>query len=168
MTERDPEEALARFFAAEQAEDGDRADMALLDAFEAVPRRVPSVAWSERLMRSAVVQPVATAAATESERTVAAGVVAAALGMTLMPVGVLVALFVFDAARIVSWIARGCVWLTDWLNAGVSVWTLLARSGGALGHAANSPIGSAALTITLLVASLALIVLNRYLPTERS
>ena len=168
MTERDPEEALARFFAAELAENADRADMALHDAFEAVPRRMPGVALSERLMRSAVVQPVATAAATVSERTVAAGVVAAALGMTLMPVGVLVALFVFDAARIVSWIARGCVWLTDWLNAGVSIWTLLARSGGALGHAANSPIGSAALTITLLVASLALLMLNRYLPTERS
>jgi hypothetical protein len=103
-----------------------------------------------------------------SERLVVVGVVAGALAMTLMPVGVVVGLFVFDAARIVSWIARACVFLTDWLNAGVSIWTLLARSGGALGHAANSPIGSAALTITLLVASMALLVLNRYLPTERS
>jgi hypothetical protein len=167
VTERDPEGALARFFAAEQAENADRADMALRDAFEAVPRRAPNAALSDRLMRTALVRPVATAS-TVSERTVAAGVVAAALGMTLMPVGVVVALFVFDAARIVSWIARSCVWLTDWLNAGVSIWTLLARSGGALGHAANSPIGSAALTITLLVASMALLVLNRYLPTERS
>ena len=167
MTERDPEEALARFFAAEQAENSDRADVALRDAFEAVPRRVPSVALSERLMRSAVVRPLRPAPAV-SERTVAAGVVAAALGMTLMPVGVVVALFVFDAARIVSSIARGCVWLTGWLNAGVSIWTLLARSGGALGYAANSPIGSAALTITLLVASMALLMLNRYLPSERS
>jgi hypothetical protein len=167
VTERDPEDALARFFAAEHAENGDRADAALSEAFDAVPRRVPSGGLSERLLRSALVQPVSPAT-TVSERMVAAGVVAAALGMTLMPVGVVVVLFVFDAARIVSWIARGCVWLTDWLNAGVSIWTLLARSGGALGHAANSPIGSAALTITLLVASMALLMLNRYLPTERS
>jgi hypothetical protein len=167
VTDRDPEEALARFFAAEQAENADRADTALRDAFEGVPRRPPSAALSDRLMRAALVRPVAPAR-TVSERAVAAGVVAAALGMTLMPIGIVVALFVFDAARIVSWIARGCVLLTDWLNAGVSIWTLLARSGGALGHAANSPIGSAALTITLVVASTALLVLNRYLPTERS
>jgi hypothetical protein len=168
VTERDTEEALARFFAAEQAENGDRADMSLRDAFEAVPRRHPSPGLTERLMRSAMVRPAPPATPKVSERTVAAGVVAAALGMTLMPVAVVGALFVFDAARIVSWIARACVWLTDWLNAGLSIWELLARSGGALGHAANSPIGSAALTITLLIASMALLVLNRYLPTERS
>jgi hypothetical protein len=168
VTERNPEEALARFFAAEHAENADRADAALHDAFEGVARRVPSAALTERLMRSAVVRPVAPAVPAVSERTIAAGVVAAALGMTLMPVGVVVALFVFDAARVVSWIARACVLLTDWLNAGVSIWTLLARSGGALGHAANSPVGSAALTITLLVASMALLALNRYLPAERS
>jgi len=167
VTDPDSEDALARFFAAERAEDGDRADLALRDAFEAVPRRVPSVALSERLMRTALVPQLPPKRAV-SERTVVAGVIAAALGMTLMPVGVVVALFVLDAARIVSWIARACVWLTDWLNAGVSIWTLLARSGGAIGHAANSPIGSVALTVTLVVASMALLALNRYLPTERS
>jgi hypothetical protein len=167
VTERDSEEALTRFFAALQADNGDRADLALRGVFEALPRRVPSAALSERLMRTAEVRPVASSS-TVSERMVAAGVVAAALGMTLMPVGVVLALFAFGAPRIVSWIARGCVWLTDWLNAGVSIWTLLARSGGALGQVANSPIGSVALTITLLVASMALLALNRYLPAERS
>ena len=167
MTERESEEALTRFFAAEQVEDGDRADAALRDAFAALPRRMPTVAVSERLMRTAEVRPPAPSS-TVSERMVAAGVVAAALGMTLMPVGVVLALFVFGAPRIVSWIARGCVLLTDWLNAGVSIWTLLARSGGAIGQVANSPIGSVALTVTLLVASMALLALNRYLPAERS
>ena len=41
VTERESEEALTRFFAAEQAEDGDRADVALRDAFAALPRRMP-------------------------------------------------------------------------------------------------------------------------------
>ena len=52
VTERDPEEALARFFAAEQAENGDRADLALSDAFRggASPRTSPAL--SERLMRT--------------------------------------------------------------------------------------------------------------------
>ena len=119
-------------------------------------------------MQTAVVRRVRRQRQRSSERLVAAGVVGGALGMTLLPVGVVVALLVFDAARIVSGLARGCVWLTDWLNAGVSIWTLLARSGGALGHAADSPIGSLALTVTLLVASLALLALNRYLTVERS
>ena len=167
MIDRDPEDALTRFYAAEEADDADRAEVALREAFRAAPRRIPSPALTERLMRMAA-HAAAAPARGVSERLVVVGVVAGALAMTLMPVGVVVGLFVFDAARIVSWIARACVFLTDWLNAGVSIWTLLARSGGALGHAANSPIGSAALTITLLVASMALLVLNRYLPTERS
>src|SRR3954447_6188439 len=103
VADQDSEEALARFFAAEHAGEGDRADLALRDAFEGVPRRVPSVVLSERLMRTALVPPLA-ARRVVSERTVAAGVIAAALGMTLMPVVVVVALFVLDAARIVSWI----------------------------------------------------------------
>jgi hypothetical protein len=165
VIDRDPEDALARFFAS-QEDAPDRADAALREVLEVAPRRAPTAALSDRLMQMAALQ--ASAAARGSERLVAAGVVAAAFGMTVLPVAVVVALVVFDAARLVSWIARGCVWITDWLNAGVSVWTLLARSGGALGYAANSPMGSAALTITLLVASMALLVLNRYLPTERS
>jgi hypothetical protein len=167
VIERDPEDALTRFYAAEEAGDADRADLTLREAFRAAPRRGPSPALNERLMRMAT-HAAARPARGMPDRLVVAGVVAGALAMTLMPVGVVVGLFVFDATRIVSWIARACVFLTDWLNAGVSIWTLLARSGGALGHAANSPIGSAALTITLLVASMALLVLNRYLPTERS
>jgi hypothetical protein len=166
VIDRDPEDALTRFYAAEEADEADRADAALREALRGAPRRGPTPALSARLMRLAA--HAAAPARGVSERLVVAGVVAAALAMTLMPVGVVVGLFVLDAARIVSWIARACVLLTDWLNAGVSIWTLLARSGGALGHAANSPIGSAALTITLLVASMALLVLNRYLPTERS
>ena len=43
MTERESEEALTRFFAAEQAENADRADAALRDAFAALPRRMPTV-----------------------------------------------------------------------------------------------------------------------------
>jgi len=153
--------------AAEGAGDEDRADRTLGAAMRGVPRQAPSAALSARLMQAAGV-PRAASVPVTSERLVAAGVVGGALAMTLLPVSVLVLLALADAGRIVSGLARACVWLTEWLNAGVSIWTLLARTGQALGHAAGSPTGSLSLTVALLVASSALLFLNRYLTVERS
>ena len=48
MTDRDSDHTLTRFFAAEQAGNPDRADAALREAFEVLPRRMPSAALSER------------------------------------------------------------------------------------------------------------------------
>jgi hypothetical protein len=45
---------------------------------------------------------------------------------------------------------------------------VMAQTGSALGHAAGSPAGSAGVTASLVVASMALLLLNRYLPPERS
>src|SRR5574341_598310 len=165
--ERRPPDPWADWMAAEGAGDDDRADHALDAAMRGLPRRAPSAALSARLMQSAMV-PRLPASPVASERLVAAGVVGGALAMTLLPVSVLLLLVLTDAGRVVSGLARACVWLTEWLNAGVSIWTLLARTGQALGHAAGSPTGSMALTFALLVASSALLVLNRYLPVERS
>jgi hypothetical protein len=50
----------------------------------------------------------------------------------------------------------------------VSLWTVLGRTGQALGQATGSPTVSLVLTVALLAASSALLVLNRYLPVERS
>jgi hypothetical protein len=165
--QRDPDDACAAWLAAEQAGDVDRADAALRGALEALPRRSPTPALTDRLMRMAAVQH-ARRGQQASDQWVAAGLVGIALALTLLPVGFIGVLAFGGAGRIVSWMARTCVWLAEWLDAGVSVWTLLARTGGAVGQAAGSPMGSAALTLTLLVASTALLVLNRYLPAERS
>ena len=156
----------ADWMAAERARDADRADRALAGAMRGLPRREPSAALSARLMKSAVV--ARQAAPVASERLVAAGVVVGALAMTLLPVAVIAILLIADAGRIVSRVARACVWVTEWLNAGVSIWTVLARTGQALGQAAGSPSGSILLTIALIAASSALLVLNRYVPVERS
>lgn len=164
---RTSEDPWTRWLDAEREGDVEAADAALRTVMKAVPRRQPSPALSARLAATATArsQPVAPRA---SERLVALGLVAAALAMTLLPVVLVGALFLTDAARVVSWLARSCIWLIDWVQAGVSVWTVMARTGSALGHAAGSPVGSAGLTVALLAASTALLLLNRYLPAERS
>jgi hypothetical protein len=162
-----PPDPWAEWLAAERARDAERADRAFGDLMRGVPRRQPSAALSERLMRAAVV-PRAPQRAATSERLLVASVVGGALAMTLLPVTVIALLVVGDAGRIVSGVARVCVWMTEWLSAGVSIWTLLGRTGQALGHATQSPTISLVLTAALLAASSALLVLNRYLPVERS
>jgi hypothetical protein len=164
---RTPEDAWARWLEAEREGDADAADAALLTVMKAVPHREPPVALSARLAQAAGLR-TEPAAAPRSEGLVALGLAAAALVMTLLPVGLIGVLFLTDAARVVSWLARMSIRVIEWLEAGASVWTVLARTGSALGSAASSPAGSAGLTVTLLVASMALLLLNRYLPPERS
>lgn len=159
-----PEDAWRQWVAAEDAGRADQVDDALRDLFTAVPRLEPTPELSRRLMLLAA-RPVPE---TASEKFVVMGLLVAALGMTLLPVAVLLGLFVYDAGGVVAGIARTCVWLTEWMTTGVSTWGVVSRVGHGLGYAANSPTGSAALTITLLIASSALLVLNRYLPAERS
>jgi hypothetical protein len=164
---RMPQDPWADWWAAERDGASERADTALREAFGAVPRRALTAALHEQL-----VQASATLRATPrtrwSERWVAAGLVLAALGLTVAPLSVVAAFFLIGPGRVVSGLARGCVWLMEWLNAGASIWGLLARTGSALGYAAVTPTGSSMLTVALLVASMALIVLNRYLTVERS
>jgi hypothetical protein len=152
--------------AAEAAGDNEAADEALRAAMRGVVRHAPGPALSSRLMKAAGV-PAAGRRRT-SERLVALGVVGGAAVMTLLPVAVIAIFFVADAGRVVTWLAHVCVWLTDWLNTGVSVWTVVGRTGSVLGRVASGQVGSVLLTVTLLIASSALLALNRFLPEERS
>ncbi len=151
--------------AAEAAGDHDAADEALRIAMRGVVRHAPSPALSSRLMKAARVPAPRRRA---SERFVALGVVGGAAVMTLLPVTVVVAFFIADAGRVVSWLAHVCVLLTEWLNAGVSIWTVVGRTGSVLGRIVSGQVGGVLLTVTLLIASSALLALNRFLPEERS
>jgi hypothetical protein len=162
-----PPDPWTEWLSAERARDAERADRAFGAGMRGVPRRDPSAALSARLMQAAVAGRRAEAPAS-SERLVVAGVVGGALVMTLLPVTVIALLIMTDAGRVVSGVARVCVWVTEWVNAGVSIWTVLGRTGQALGQATGSPTISLVLTAALLAASSALLVLNRYLPVERS
>jgi hypothetical protein len=163
---RNPRDAWIEWLEAEKAGAADRADMALREAFAVLPRRAPTAALHGRLIGITAIS--RGPARGRSEAWVAAGLVLAALGLTAAPLGIIAGFFLISPGRVVSGVAQACVWLTEWLNAGASIWALLGRTGSALGHAAVTPTGSSLLTVALLVASMALLALNRYLPVERS
>ena len=98
---------------------------------------------------------------------VTAGVIAAAAALTLGPVLIVAALFVFDTSAAVEAVARGFVWLVGWLTAGVSIWEVLGRMGRLVGRAMASPTGTMVLIGGILTACLALAGLTRVMPVER-
>ena len=145
--------------------DADRRWQAL---WQDVPRRAPSAVFSARLMaatRREWPQPVASGL--RAEYAVTAGVVAAAAALTLAPVALVAGLFFFDAGVIIGGIARACVWVVNWLSAGVSVWEVLGRVGRVAAAAMTSPTGTVVLIGGILTAWLALAGLTRVLPAER-
>lgn len=162
-----PPDPWAEWLEAERAGDAEQADRAFGEAMRGVPRRAPSAQLTARLMQAAAVPRPAIAPA-RSERLLVAGVLGGALAMTLVPVTAIALLVAADAGRVVSGVAKVCVWVSEWLSAGMSIWAVLGRTGQALGQATHSPTISLVLTAALLAASSALLVLNRYLPVERS
>jgi len=162
-----PQDAWAEWLEAERTGALDRADSALREAFATVPRRGPGAGFADRVIRARRV-PAMAGVGRPSELWVTAGLLLGALGLTAAPLAVIAGLFVVDPGRVVATLARACVGMAEWLNAGASIWGLLIRAGTAAGQAAVSPTGSMLLTAALLAASMALVVLNRYLPVERS
>jgi uncharacterized membrane protein HdeD (DUF308 family) len=162
-----PQDPWADWWTAEGTGADERADTALREAFTAVPRRPVTAALHERLIEitgRSRVQP----SRPWSERWVAAGLVLGALALTVAPLTVLAGFVLVGPARLLTSVVRVCVWLSEWMNAGASIWALLARTGGAVEYAVVTPAGSSFLTVSLIVASMALVVLNRYLSVERS
>jgi hypothetical protein len=162
-----PPNPWADWLLAERADALDRADAALREAFAAVPRRPPSVALHDRLLQLSAASGMG-ARRRHSERWVAAGVILAAFAFTVTPLAIIVGLFLINPGRVAAGVAQACVWLSEWVNAGASVWTLATQTGNALGMAAASPSGSMMLTVSLIIASTALVALNRYMTLERS
>jgi hypothetical protein len=135
----------------------------------AVPRRAASPGFGARLL--AATRPAwpglaggRTVFGVRSELVVSAGVVAGAALLTLAPVALVVAAFVFDTGAAVRGLARTCVLLVEWFSAGMSVWDVLGRIGRVAGAAVASPAGTVMLLGGVLTASLALAGLSRVLP----
>jgi hypothetical protein len=137
--------------------DVDADDRRLRALLAAVPRRMPSAAFQARLLMATQNAWPARARAREwgvsSELVVSVAVVTAAL-------------FV-DAGVVLRVLTRGCVLLAEWMNAGASMWDLLARSSLVLGSAVASPGGTIVLLGGVLTASLALAGLSRVLPRQQ-
>ena len=151
---------------------GDREDEALSALMRALPRRVASPGFSSRLMAATrrAWPPGADGRfwnTARSELAISAGVVGGAAVLTLIPVALIAAAFIFDASIVVNGTARACVLLVQWLSAGLSMWDVLARAARITGAAVASPIGTFILLGGVLTASLALAGLSRVLPGER-
>jgi hypothetical protein len=146
----------------------DEGDRRLRSLMAAVPRRMPSAAFQARLI--AATRSAWPAQAREwavgSELVVSGGVVLGAALLALVPVAVVVAAFFVDAGVVIRGLTHGCVLLIEWMNAGVSLWEVLARSSLVLGSAVASPSGTLILLGGVLTASLALAGLSRVLPRQ--
>jgi hypothetical protein len=150
----------------------DPAERAWQSLLGQVPRREPPAGFSARLMdatRGSWPELVDTGrpAGVRTEVAVTAGVVAGAAALTLAPVVMIGALFVFDAGVVVEAVARTCVLLVNWLSAGVSLWDVLARAGRVAATAMASPAGTLMLLVGTLTAWIALAGLSRVIPAER-
>lgn len=134
-----------------------------------VPRRQASRGFSRRLLRATRADwPVeAPAEGLRAQFAVTLGVVVGAAALTLAPVLVVAALFVFDAGVVVEATARGFVWLVGWLTAGVSLWEVAGRVGRIAATAMASPAGTMVLIGGILMAGFALAGLTRVLPIEQ-
>jgi hypothetical protein len=147
-------------------------EQALAALITALPRRMASPGFSSRLM-TATRQAWPSGAdgrfwnTARSELAISAGVVGGAAVLTLIPVAVIAAAFIFDASVVVNGTARVCVLLVQWFSAGLSMWDVLARAARITGAAVASPVGTFILLGGVLTASLALAGLSRVLPGER-
>jgi hypothetical protein len=150
----------------------DHEDRALDALMAALPRRTASTDFSARLLaatRTAWPAGIETRFwnTARSELAVSAGVLVGAALLTLVPVVVVAAAFVFDANIVVGSVARACVLLVEWLSAGLSVWDVLARTARIVGAALASPVGTFMLLGGVLTASLALAGLSRVMPGKQ-
>jgi hypothetical protein len=151
---------------------GDRDEQALGRLMSVLPRRMASPEFSSRLM-TATRQAWPAGAdgrfwnTARSELAISAGVVGGAALLTLIPVVLVAAAFIFDVSIVVNGTARACVLLVQWLSAGLSLWDVLARAARITAAAIASPIGTFILLGGVLTASLALAGLSRVLPGER-
>ena len=151
---------------------GDRDEQALGMLMSALPRRMASPGFSSRLMTATrQAWPAGSDGrfwnTARSELAISAGVVGGAALLTLIPVALVAAAFIFDASIVVNGTARACVLLVQWLSAGLSLWDVLARAARITAAAIASPIGTFILLGGVLTASLALAGLSRVLPGER-
>lgn len=152
--------------------DADRDERALGAMISALPKRAPSAAFSARLLAATrQAWPVGVEGrfwgSARSELAISAGVVGGAALLTLIPVALIAAAFIFDASIVVNGTARACVLLVQWLSAGLSTWDVMARAARITAAAVASPAGTFILLGGVLTASLALAGLSRVLPGER-
>lgn len=174
----DPHTRMHAWLAAEASDDTDQAEAALHALIVTLPRQTPRAGFSERVMWAVRPAPVARRRQVTvwAHAGIGAALALAGLVMALWPAlrpalrpalgalptgGPLLSTLIGAGARAVT-LAAG------WMDAGVELWDILARTGNAIGVAATTPAISTALLASALIGALALYSLHHLLVPERS
>jgi hypothetical protein len=161
-----PHTDLERWLAAEAAGDDLAAEEAFRTLFEAMPRLAPLPGFAERVVM-ALHEPETGRASWLWKAALAAAVALAGLAAGFLPLLRWIPVQVPGASDVVATAARGLAWLGRWLGAGLDIWESLARIGGAIGAAAQTPEIASAMIGSALISSLALYTLHHLLVYER-
>lgn len=174
----DPHTDLHGWLAAEASDDARQAEAALHALLATLPRQTPRAGFSERVMWAVRPAPVPhrRRSAVWAHAGIAAAVGLASLAITLWPVlgpalrpalgalplgGSLLSTLIGAGARAVTLVA-------GWMDAGVELWDVMARTGNAIGVAATTPAIGMALLASAVIGAIALYSLHHLLVPERS
>jgi F0F1-type ATP synthase membrane subunit c/vacuolar-type H+-ATPase subunit K len=164
---RNPHTELERWLAAEAAGDDFAAEEAFGAMFAAMPRLAPPPGFAERVIMAVDREPDTGRATWLWKAALAAAVSLAGLATGLLPLLRWIPIRLPDVGDVVAAAARGLAWLDQWLRTAFDIWGTLARVGGAIGAAAQTPEIATAMMGSALVSALALYSLHHLLVYER-
>lgn len=164
---RKPHTDLDRWLAAEAAGDDFAAEEAFGTLFEALPRLAPHPGFAERVVMAFDREPESGRAAWMWKAALTAAVTLAGIAAGLLPLLRWIPIQAPSAGDVLTAAARGLAWLGTWLSAGLDIWETLARVGGAIGTAAQTPEIATAMMGSALISSAALYTLHHLLVYER-
>jgi hypothetical protein len=159
---------LERWLAAEAAGDDFAAEEAFGAAFAAMPRLVPPPGFTERVVMAFDREPDTGRATWLWKAALAAAVALAGVATGFLPLLRWIPIPLPDVGDVLAAAARGLAWLDQWLRTAFDVWGTLARIGGAIGTAAQTPEIATAMMGSALISALALYSLHHLLVYERS
>ena len=158
---------LERWLAAEAAGDDLAAEQAFGAAFAAMPRLTPPPGFTERVVMAFDREPDTGRASWLWKAALAIAVALAGLATGLLPLLRWIPIRLPDVGDVLAAAARGLAWLGQWLGTALDVWGSLARIGGAIGTAAQTPEIATAMLGSALISALALYSLHHLLVYER-
>jgi hypothetical protein len=164
---RNPHTDLERWLAAEAAGDDLAAEEAFDAVFAAMPRLVPPPGFTERVIMAFDREPDTGRATWLWKAALAAAVALAGLTTGLLPLVRWFPIRLPSVGDVFAAAARGLAWLEQWLRTALDIWGTLARIGGAIGAAAQTPEIATAMMGSALISAAALYSLHHLLVYER-
>lgn len=164
---RNPHTDLERWLAAEAAGDDLAAEEAFGAVFASMPRLAPPPGFTERVIMAFDREPDTGRATWLWKAALAAAVALAGLATGLLPLVRWIPIRLPSVGDVFAAAARGLAWLEQWLRTAIDIWGTLARIGGAIGAAAQTPEIATAMMGSALISAAALYSLHHLLVYER-